>query len=120
MLDLKSMMIWFLIFELTQCAVLKISKEDRTHQVGFKRIGNYATDVHFDHIRILVNFSKVINTPVKAMSTKETYIQNVYQQYLMYSKDQQRGNIADKHQSHLVAQLIKETSDYILALLQTN
>jgi hypothetical protein len=32
----------------------------------------------------------------------------------MYSKDHQRGNIADQHQAHLAAQLIKETSDFIM------
>jgi hypothetical protein len=38
--------------------------------------------------------SKIIEMPTKAM--------------------QQRGNMVDKHQAHLAATLIKETSDYIL------
>jgi hypothetical protein len=59
------------------------------------------------------------------MKTIETCLKNVYQQLLFYYKDHQRCNIADKHQAHLAAQLIKDTSDYImntssdqLALLQ--
>jgi hypothetical protein len=47
------------------------------------------------------------------MKTIEAYIKNVYQQLLMYYKDQQTGNIADKHQAHLGAQLIKDTRDFI-------
>jgi hypothetical protein len=30
---------------------------------SFKRIGNYATNVHYHHIRIPLNMSKVIDTP---------------------------------------------------------
>jgi hypothetical protein len=56
MLSLKWLIIRVLIFKLTQCTVLKINKEDRAHQVVFKRIGNYAI----------------------------AYIKNVSQQSLMY------------------------------------
>ena len=48
------------------------------------------------------------------MKTIEAYIKNVNQQLLMYYKDQQRGNIADKHQAHIAAQLINDTSDFIM------
>jgi Cys-tRNA synthase (O-phospho-L-seryl-tRNA:Cys-tRNA synthase) len=85
------------------CAVVKINKEEKTHQVVFKRIGHYTTDVHFDHIGISVNLTKIVSTPTKAMETINTCIKNVYQKSLMYHKDHQQGNIADKHQAHLGA-----------------
>jgi hypothetical protein len=81
----------------TQSAVMRINKMDRTHQVVFKIIGHYTKDVHFHHIGILVNLSKVIEIPRKAMETIKGYIKNVYQQWLIYYKDNQRGNITDKH-----------------------
>jgi hypothetical protein len=114
MVNLRIKTIWFLIFNFTHCAVVKINKDHRTHQVVFKQIGNYATDVHCHHICILFNLSKIIDTPMKAMKTIETYIKNVYQHSLMYYKDHQRGIIGDKHQAHLAAELIKDTSDLIV------
>jgi hypothetical protein len=47
---------------LIQCAVSKVDKNVQTHQVVFKRIGNYATNVHYRHVRIPVNMSKIIDT----------------------------------------------------------
>ncbi len=57
---------------------------------------------------------KKIEIPVKAMETIKTYVQNVWKQSLMFYRDELRGNIADKHQAHLAAQLIKDTSDFIM------
>jgi ABC-type transporter MlaC component len=108
---IKTILTWFMLFGFSQSAVLRINKKDRTHQVVFKRIGNYMTDLHFHLVRIPENLSNIIETPRKALKAIETYIKNVYQQSLMYHKDHQRGNIADKHQTHLVAQLIKDTSE---------
>ncbi len=42
------------------------------------------------------------------------YVKNVYQQSLVYYRDEGRGNVVDKHQAHLAATLIKEQGDYIL------
>jgi hypothetical protein len=108
------MLTWFMLVGMTQSAVIRINKMDQIHQVVFKRIGHYATDVLFHHVRILVNLSNVIETLRKAMQTIEAYIKNVHQQLLMYFKDHQRGNITDKHQAHLAALLVKDTSDFIL------
>jgi hypothetical protein len=36
----------------------------------------------------------------------------MYQQSLMYYKDQQRDNVANKHQAHLAAQLLKDTISF--------
>jgi hypothetical protein len=87
---------------------------DPTHQVVFKTIGHYTTDVHFHYVWIPVNLSKAIQTPKKDMKTVERHIKNVYHQSLMYYKDNQRGSIADKHQAHLVAQLMKDTIEIIM------
>jgi hypothetical protein len=103
-----------MLLGLTQIAVVRINKMYQTHQVVFKRIGHSATDIHFHYVRIPVNLSKIIQTPSKAMETKEGSIKNVYQQLLMYYKDQQRGNVADKHQAHLAAQLLMDSSDFIM------
>jgi hypothetical protein len=98
--------LWALMLELAQSAVVKINKEEKTHQVVFKRIRNYATDVHYRHIQITVNLSQIIDTPMKAMATIDSFIKNMYHQSIIYYKDHQRGSIADKHQTHLAAQLI--------------
>jgi GTPase Era involved in 16S rRNA processing len=108
------MLTWYMLLELTQSAVVRINKKDQTHQVVFKSIGHYATDVYFHHVRIPVNLSNVIETPKKAMQTIEAYIKNVYQSLLMYYNHYQRSNIADKHQAHLAAQLIKDSSHFIM------
>ncbi len=52
---------------LMQSAVIKINKNVQNHQVVFKRIGNYATNVHYHHVRMPVNLSKIIDTPTEAM-----------------------------------------------------
>jgi hypothetical protein len=92
MMALKMTILWFLI-KFTYFIVVKINKEEQTHQVVFKRIDNYATDAHYHHIRILVNLSKIIYTLVKAMETIETHIKNMYHQSLMYYKDHHSGKI---------------------------
>ena len=58
--------------------------------------------------------TKIMDTPNIAMKHMQTYVKEVYQQSLMYYRDERRGNVVDKHQAHLAATLIKETSDYIL------
>jgi hypothetical protein len=70
--------------------------------------------MRYHHIQLPVNLSKIIDTPVKAMETIETYIKNVYNQSLMYHKNHQRGNIVDKHQAHLAAQLVKDTHNFTM------
>jgi hypothetical protein len=99
MLNLKFMMIWVQIFSYTQCAMLKIEKEDRTHQVVFKRISIYATDVQYHHIHIPVHLTNIIETATKVIETIETYIKNVHHQSLMYFKDNQKETlqINNKH-----------------------
>ena len=102
----------------TQSAVLKIKQEGNSHQVVFKRIGNYATDVHFHHIRIPVNLSKVIETPTKAMETIKTYVTNVYQNSIMFYKDAHKTQSRSEpgtgnEQAHLAALLIKEQCEFV-------
>jgi hypothetical protein len=80
---------------------------------GIQEHWKLCTDVHYRHIRIPVKLSKIIDTPMKTMVTIDSYIKNVYHQSIMYFKDHQRGNIADKHQAHLAEQLIKDTSEFI-------
>jgi hypothetical protein len=97
-----------------QCAVITINKNVQNHQVVFKRIGNYATNVHFHHIRIPVNLSKIIDTLTEAMQHIRTYVKDLYEQAVRYNRDERRGNMVDKHQAHLAATLVKVMSDYIL------
>ena len=96
------------------CAVINVDKTVQNHQVVFKRIGHYATNVHYHHVRIPVDLSKIIETPTLALQKMKGYVKDVYQQSLMYYRDEGRGNVVDKHQAHLAATLIKEQSDYIL------
>jgi hypothetical protein len=108
MLTIKTMLTWYMILELTQSAVVRINKMDGIHQVASKRIGHYATDVHFHHVRIPVNLSKVIETPKKATKMVEGCIKNMYHQsLLMYYKGDQRGNIADKKPSTSIGSIDK-------------
>jgi hypothetical protein len=63
-----------------QCAVIKINKNMQNQQVVFRRIENYAKNVHNHHVRIPVNLSKIIETPTKAMQHIRTYLKDVYEQ----------------------------------------
>ena len=113
-----SLLVLMLMFVSTQSAVLKVKQDVNSHQVVFKRIGNYATDVHFHHIRIPVNLSKVIDTPAKAMETIKTYVANVYQNSIMFYKDEHKTQArtqpgTDNEQAHLAALLIKEQCEFV-------
>jgi hypothetical protein len=90
---------WLVILmtsSLMQCAVITVDKNVQNHQVAFKRIGNYATNVHYHHVRIPVNLSKIIEMPTVAMQHMKTYVKEVYLQSLMYHRDERRGNMVDK------------------------
>jgi UDP-N-acetylglucosamine transferase subunit ALG13 len=63
---------------------------------------------------------KIIETPNIAMQHMRTYVKEGYQQSLMCYRDERRGNMVDKHQAHLAATLVKETSKYILNTSPTN
>jgi hypothetical protein len=60
--------------------VIKINKNVQSHQVVFKRIGHYATNVHYHHIRIPGNLSKIISTPTEAMEHIKVYVKDVCEQ----------------------------------------
>jgi hypothetical protein len=62
-----------------------------------KRTGNKAADIHFHHIRIPLNLSKIMATPEKVMNEIKSFVKNVYQHSLMYCRDKQRGNMVDKY-----------------------
>jgi hypothetical protein len=99
---------------LMQCAVITVNKNVQNHQVVFKRIGNYAANGHYHHVRIPVNLSKILDSPTEALQHMKTYAKEVYEQSLRYYRYERRGNMLDKHQAHLAATLVKETSDNIL------
>ena len=42
------------------------------------------------------------------------YIKDVYEQTVRYNRDERTGNMMDKHQAHLAATLVKESSEFIL------
>jgi hypothetical protein len=62
----------------------KVDRNVQNHQVVFKHIGNHATNVHYHHVRIPVNLSKILETPTVAMQHMRTYVKEVNQQSLMY------------------------------------
>jgi hypothetical protein len=100
---------------LTHCAVVRVNKEDKSHQVVFKTIGNYATKAHFRLIHIPVNLFKIIETPEKAMSIIKTLVLNIYQQSFSFYRSSKKGEvIMNKHKAHLAAQLMKYLSDFNL------
>ena len=102
---LEMLLIWY---------KMQLNQDGHNHQVIFKRIGNYATDVHFHHIQIPVNLSKVIDTPTKAMETIKSYVTNVYQNSMMYYRDDHRTKPVDKHQAHLAANLIRDSCEFVI------
>jgi hypothetical protein len=76
-----------------------------------QRLRNYMTEMHFHHIQIPVHLLKVIGTLIKAKNGIKTYVKNVYQQSLIYNRDDQRENRMDKQYANLAALLIKDRSD---------
>jgi hypothetical protein len=48
------------------------------------------------------------------MEKISAFMQNVYQQSLMYYRDSQRGEVMQNYQAHLAVQLVKDSSDSIL------
>jgi hypothetical protein len=81
-----------------------VNKVDKNYQVVFKKIGNYATDVHFHHIHIPLNISKI-------MVTLERTMENICAQCVPITTN---GKIMDEHQAHIVAQLMRGLSNFIL------
>jgi hypothetical protein len=100
------------ISTLGQCALISLNNQPQNHQIAFKRIGNYATDMHFHHISIPVHLTKITKTPVKAAEAITKFIKNVYQQSFNSLRYEQWVEVPkDKHQAHLEATWIKESSD---------
>ena len=62
------------------------SQTKNTHQVVFKSIGTYATNVHYHHVRIPVPIGNFTETPKKAMKLIEKYTHNIYTNSLTYFK----------------------------------
>jgi hypothetical protein len=85
----------------------------QNNEVVFKRISNYATGVHFYHIRIPVNISKIVETPQKMKKIK-SFMHNVNHQSLKFYMDNKKGERIDKHLAHLAAHLMKDSIDFIL------
>ena len=88
---LNTWLVTLTILTSIQCAVIKIDKNKQSHQVVFKRIGNYATNVHYHHIRIPVNLTKIISTPTEAMEHIKVYIKDVYEQTVRYNRDEKEA-----------------------------
>ena len=98
--------------------------DPKEHQIIFKRIGEYATDVEFHHIHVPVDLRKFINIADQAMDVIQHYSTNLYQETKMhynkenrYPEDWQAQAYADMitKQNHFVAnvsaqslQIIKE------------
>ena len=56
----------------------------------------------------------MIETPTRAINSINQFVRNVYQQSLIYYREDHHPNNVDKHQAHLAAQLNKDSSDFIL------
>ncbi len=61
-----------------------------------------------------MNLSKIISTPTEAIEHIKVTVKDVYEQTVRYNRDERRGNMVDKHQAHLAATLVKESSEFIL------
>jgi hypothetical protein len=88
----------------------KHSKSSIYIQADWKLCNRYAISSYLNSSKCF----KKINTPAKAMETLKSYVKNVYQQSVLYYRNEQRGKVVDLQHTHLQATLIKECSDIIL------
>jgi hypothetical protein len=86
---------------------INLNNQEASNQVIFKRIGSYATDVHFRHIG---------NT--KNCDGNNLMIKNVFQASLMHYEESSRSNqinqLVDKHAATQAARLQLDMSQLIL------
>ena len=61
------------------------------HQVVFKSIGTYATNVNYHHVRIPLPLGEFEETPAKAMKIIEKYTHNIFTNSLEYFKQDPRN-----------------------------
>jgi hypothetical protein len=113
MLSIKMMLTWYMLLGLTQGAVMRFNKK-----------GPNSPSVILEDwtLRNRHTFSPSPNSgkPRKCHRDSKNGLANnrgIHPECIstqMYYKDHQRGNIADKRQAYLAAQLIKYTGDFIM------
>jgi hypothetical protein len=79
----------------------------KEHQIIFRRMGDYATDVTFHHVHIPVSLDMINNVVDTAMVKIRSYAENVYQESLMhYHEDNQYADTrkAECYAKHITDQ----------------
>ena len=56
----------------------------KEHQIIFKRIGEYATDVEFHHVHIPIQLGELTQAADKAMEIINLYATNIHKETLMH------------------------------------
>ena len=81
------------------------------HQIIFKRIGEYATNVEYHHIHIPVNLMEQVAVADKAKHMISHYAETIYQETLMhYHQDNQ---YPDEQKAKAYANLLKDQNTFV-------
>ena len=86
--------------------------DPKEHQIIFRRIGDYATDVVFHHIHIPIPLDKINEVSDKAISKIKAYAENVYQESMMHYHDD--NQYADSKKAEGYAKLITEQNLFVV------
>ena len=85
--------------------------DQQNHQVIFKRIGEYATDVEFHHVHIPVPLGLQVQVANQAMDIIKKYAQNIHQETLMhYHKD---NTYPDEEKAQAYATLLTHQNQFV-------
>jgi N-acetyl-beta-hexosaminidase len=83
----------------------------KEHQIFFRRIGEYATEVNFHHVHIPIPLNKINQVADKAIEKVKAYAKNVYDESMMhYHPDNQ---YADTKKSEWYALLITDQNIFV-------
>ena len=82
------------------------------HQVMFKSIGDYATDVHFHHVKIPIPLKELMETPRKSIKLLETYKYNIYPNALKLNVEV-NGARKDNTVAKQAAELITNQNSFV-------
>ena len=86
--------------------------DPKEHQIIFRRIGDYATDVVFHHIHVPIPLNQINKVSDQAVSKIKTYAENVYQESMMhYHEDNQ---YADSRKGEEYAKLISDQNSFVI------
>jgi hypothetical protein len=76
-----------------------LTKEDlnpQEHQIFGRRKGEYATDVKFHHMHILIFLDKINQVADKAIEKVKAYAKNVYRESMMHYHEDNQWTLKDQ------------------------